>query len=127
VINALLDLILMRLWNPPIAGIALSTTVATALSFVVQTRLFSETAPCLILPFVLDAALPYLPPTAAMALAAEAAYRSCPAGTPLERLALAVVSGGLVLAATAHVLKLDEMVKGLAAAKAWFAGQVGSA
>ncbi len=126
VINAFLDLVLMRLWNPPIAGIALSTTITTALSFAVQTKLLKKNHPWLRLRLVGEAALPYLPPTVAMALAAEVAYRSYPAGTPLERLALALGSGGLALAAAAHVLELDEMVKGMAAAKAWFAGQAGS-
>ena len=120
VMNAGLDWVLMRVWTPPVAGIALSTSVTMMTALLAFTLALSRTHRWLRVGSFLADARPYLLPTAAMLAASEAGFRLMAWSGALPRLAVAGLFGAAALAATAHALKLDEMVSGFAFLKGRF-------
>ncbi len=126
-LNAAFDWLLMRWWDPPVAGIALSTSLTTAAALAAYLAFLRRAHPWLGMRTLGKSARPYLLPTATMALTAEAAWRLLPRAAPLPRLAAALLAGSAALAVAAHFLRLDEMVRGMSLAKAWFGAEKSSA
>ncbi len=114
--NIVFNWVMMRLWNPPVAGIAVSTSMGSLFMLTLYCAALRRDAPWMSLTRVLAEARPYLLPTAAMLACAELAWRlsaMAGVGPVLLRLGLAAALGGAGLALTAHRLRVDEMVRGL--------------
>jgi putative peptidoglycan lipid II flippase len=121
-INVLLNWILMRLWNPPVAGIALATSVAQVFGLVSLVLFLRRRHRWLGARAIFSGAGGYLGPTAAMLAAAGLAWRGSNGAPPIVQLAAAGGVGAAALFLAAHWLGLEEMVRGLALLRQWRTG-----
>jgi putative peptidoglycan lipid II flippase len=120
ILNAVTDWLFMQVFNPPVAGIAFSTSATLWIVLAVYAAVLRRQHRWLGWDAIVGGALPYLAPTLAMLAGAELGFRLAPWSAAFGRLAAAGVAGGAALAACAHALKLDEMVRGVSYARGWF-------